>query len=364
MQTGESIYVLHDKATSEFRYSPFFALAMSGLSRFSEDNADTIWYLINFFLLIASFVYLNKLIIRAKLKFSQMFLLYFILLAITNRTILHTFDCGQANILMLASIIIGLYYISQKQEIKGGFILALSIMIKYTPLIFIAYFLIKRRFKVALIIAAALFTYYLLPSLFIGHKTNLNYVKDSISFLTQSTILDKGTIYDYDNQSLLSAVCRFTTHRRPDFMPFYKSFNLSDAGANQAFAILALAIFILVFYRPVKTSANQAIDIIDWAQLSICVVLFNLNAWHHNYVLLIMAYFIIIYYLIRANFKDTAILTLLIISFLLSLFTIKGFISKSFSHRADFYSPHVFSALLAFFALHKLKLNPRNKILQ
>ena len=62
LSKGENIYVLRDQKAAEFRYAPVFALLMSGLAFLNEDNADTLWYIINFCLLILSLMLLKKLV--------------------------------------------------------------------------------------------------------------------------------------------------------------------------------------------------------------------------------------------------------------------------------------------------------------
>lgn len=354
----ENIYVI-DKAqkVAEFRYAPIFAVLMSGLTRMDEGVADTIWFILNFCLLIISFICLHKLIITQNLNYKSSLILYTLTILGVLRFILHNFDSGQSNILMMSSILIGLYYISKRREVLGGAMLAFSIMVKYTPLIFIPYFLLKRKIKLSFIIITSTVAYLILPALFIGFKTNLLYLKNLIPFLTTSSILDKITILDPKNQSLLSFFYRIFTRCLNYFhAPYmiFESLKLTDTTINLIFVVSALILYIIILLKSKR--------IIDYALLLICVALFNLNAWMHNYILLSMGYFIIVHYLIKNSFKDKFVFTFWLLSYILNIITIKSLFGKTFTYKLYFYSPFVVSALFTFIALLKIRSHSHNDV--
>lgn len=359
----ENIYISRDNQTAEFRYSPLFATIMSGFALFSEKNANILWWLINYSLLIISLVLLKKITIPQRLTFGKTVLLYFLVYIATVRLIFNNLDSGQANILTLSTIIIGLYFISRKKEIIGAAILAFSVMIKYTPLIFIIYFLVKRKFKLTLAILSFVILYSFLPALFIGFKTNLEYLKNMIHFLTTSTILDPGTMYDYENQSLMSLIFRYFTTYTPDpYLPktFLGLVNLNDRSVDLLNLFINLGILAGILISPrQKNKNNPFYQNIDYALLFISLILLNLNAWMHNYIFLTMAFFITIGYLIVKGIKDKITLILVVIVHALNLLTAKELCGKSFSYCAHFYSPHTISALIMVFVLLRLKFSKK-----
>lgn len=360
----ENIYVIKDRETSEFRYAPVFAVIMSGFALINEGMADTIWYLINFILLIITFIYLKKSVSLQTLDLRSEFILYAVSILGVIRIAFHNLNSGQSNILMFSSMVIGLYYISKKREFLGAMIFAFSIMVKYTPLIFIPYFLIRKKIKLSLVIILAIIFYLLLPSIFIGFNRNLEYIKGLMPFLTNSTILDQITILTEKNQSLLSAVYRSFTYCVAYFhappMPF-QSWNVGPAVIKTVFSNLSLILYSLVLFPPNKKGLNKNKQMyynIDYALLMICCALFNMNAWLHAFIMLSMAYFVIIYYLIKNNFKDSPVFILLIISYALNLLTTPSLLGKVLTHKIYFYSPITISALIAFAALLKIKFIP------
>lgn len=356
----ENIYVLRDKEAAEFRYAPIFAVIMSGFALFNEGTADSIWFILNFSLLVISFLCIKKLVIPQKLSYRKGVFIYALTITGVIRFILHNFDTGQSNILMMSSMLIGLYYISKNRNSLGSAIFAFSVMIKYTPLIFIPYFIFKKRLKLALTTTIFILAYLVLPSLIVGFKTNLQYLKSLAPFLTQSTIFDQMTILDPKNQSLLSFFHRIFTncilyfHAPP--MPF-QSLNLGGIYINFISALSGVLMYALILYGNKKIYSNNPKSLynIDYALLLICVALFNLNAWMHNFIMLSMAYFIIIYYLTAVEFKDGVTSILLFLSYLLNILTIKSFMGKTLAYKFHFYSPVTIQALIAFFLLCRIK---------
>ncbi|MDD2689983.1 MAG: glycosyltransferase family 87 protein [Candidatus Omnitrophica bacterium] len=364
----ENIYVLRDKEAAEFRYAPIFAVIMSGFALFNEGTADSIWFILNFSLLIISLLCIKKLVIPGRLGYKKGLFIYALTIAGVMRFILHNFDTGQSNILMISSMLIGLYYISKNRSVLGSAIFAFSVMIKYTPLIFIPYFIFKRRFKLALATIIFILIYLALPSLILGFKTNLQYLKSLVPFLTQSTIFDQMTILDPKNQSLLSFFHRIFTncilYFHAPVMPF-QSLNLKGAYINLIFVLFAALMYSLILYDRKKNYSNNPKSLynIDYALLFICVALFNLNAWVHNFILLSMAYFMLIYYLTIVKFKDSFTSILLFFSYLLNILTIKSAMGKTLAYQLHFYSPFTVQALIAFFLLLRIKFSGTKRLI-
>lgn len=362
---GENIYVIRDQEAAEFRYAPVFALIMSSFARQREDTADTVWFILNFCLLIISFILLKKLVIPEPLDYKSGVILYSLTIVGTIRFILQNFDTGQPNILIFAGILAGLYYISQKKEALGSAIFAFSCMIKYTPLIFIPYFILRRRVKLSLMITGFIIAYLVLPALFIGLQTNISYLKNLIPILANSTILEPMTILDPKNQSLLSMFQRFFTNCVRYFyappMPF-QSLDLNPGQINLLFIISAIILYALILYHPKRRKEGEAFySSIDYALLLICVILFNPNAWMHNYLLLAPGYFMMIYYLTKRRGRDWAVLILLLLSYLLNIVTLKPILGKYLAYKIHFYSPFALGALLTFLALLKIKFSENSR---
>jgi hypothetical protein len=232
---------------------------------------------------------------------------------------------------------------------------------KLTPAIFIPYLFLKRQYRAA---AAALvwiaFFLFLFPALALGIEANFNYLKRFIYFLTQSSIFHYTTILDYKNQSLLSTVYRYFTNCKaylpyaPQVMPFQR-LGLG-LPAQQVIVVLAyLALYIpLLFIRPKKTDFR-----LDYAQLLVCITLFNANAWAHHFILLLPGYFLLLESLLVKRSQDAFIWLVVVISLLLDFFTSAGIVSKPLANKFLFYSPLTLGAVLVYLGLFKLKVSQK-----
>ncbi|MFA5089402.1 MAG: glycosyltransferase family 87 protein [Candidatus Omnitrophota bacterium] len=365
---GDNIYVIKDSQVAEFRYSPLFAVIMSGLAILDEDSADSLWFTLNYLLLAVTFFFAFKLAGFFELSAGNKALFSLLALLGAGRFIFHNFDTGQANILMLASLICGLNYAKENKCLPAASLMALAVMIKYTPVIFLPYFILRKRIKLAVFFAIFIAVYLLLPAVCIGLENNASYIKNMFSFLTQSSILEKTTLLDPKNQSLLSLVhraCSYYTmlgHYSIPPMPF--KINLSDSAINMIFSVFALIMYLSILWKPKRSQFNAAKDHsfyenIDYSLLFICVILFNLNAWIHNYIFLLLPYLILIFYLIKTRFSDPIALGILLCSYLLNSLTLKACLGKAISYKAHFYSPHTFAALILFFLLLRIKFSRR-----
>lgn len=365
MLNYQKIYIKGDLEVAEYRYSPIFAVFMSGLARLNEDTADTLWYSFNFLLVILSLAILGRANIPKETNTKHRILAYALVILMISRLILINLDTGQTNILMLASILLGLYFINNRREAPGAFILGISIAIKYTPLIFIPYFIARRNFRAAAFTIAAVLTYFfILPAIFIGVERNILYLKELLPFLTQSSILDQGTMLDPKNQSLVSAIQRLFTNcasiwANAPRMPF-QNLKLSPFMLKAIPATAAILLYLSILIRRPGNKESQGQKTrylnLDYALIFICLIMYNLNAWPANFIFLTPAYFLLVWRIIEGGWpKNKLILTCLIISYLLNIATQKSLFGQDFAYKAYFYSPFTLSALVVFGALLGLK---------
>lgn len=364
----QNIYVIKDTQAAEFRYAPVFAMLVSGFALLPERAADSLWLALNFLLLVISFLLLGKLARLDGLGNRKRWLIYGLTLALVARFILNTLDSGQVNILIFWAIIYGVYFISLRKNSAGAALIAFACLIKYTPLLFIPYFLIRKKPKTALLVILFIALYLLLPALSVGLKTNFAYLKGLIPQLTSSTILEPMTILDPKNQSLYSAIQRIFTNCIMYFyapvMPF-QNLHLSPPAIKSIYLALCAMLLAAIAFLPKKLSRqkiNQQILNIDYAMLLICIVLFNLNAWMHNYMLLAFGYFIILKFIANNGRKAWGMILLLLISFALNLITLKSITNKTLAYKLHFYSPMALSALIVFVGLLKIKFNEQKEI--
>jgi hypothetical protein len=360
MLRGADIYVVKDTEAAEFRYAPVIALVMAGLAITDEKTADTIWYGFNFLLVLLIFSGLKKLILPQAGK-RETALVYFFCALGGFRFILHNLDAGQTNLLMLACIVFGLYESGRGREIRGAALLAFSAMLKYTPLIFVPYFLARKRPKLALATCAWAGIFLLLPAVFIGFGKNLYYLKGLLPQLFQSSILEKLTLIHGKNQSLFSAIYRLFTpcveYFHAPHMPFER-WQISPQAIISIYLFFAGLLYLTILYLPKKARKNPVFCLYDYAMLLICVALFNLNAWKPSFVMLLAGFFLLSAQLIRQGFQDRITLGGLVTCYILNIITLNSLLGRGLAARLYYYSPLTISALICFFLLLRLRNKP------
>ncbi|MFC1675214.1 glycosyltransferase family 87 protein, partial [Candidatus Omnitrophota bacterium] len=148
----QDIYIPEDQEHAEFKYSSLFALFMVPFALFPERAADALWYLLQFSLLFFIFAWAKELVCSNSLVGKKLYLFYALSFLAMARFIFLNLDLGQPNILMLALLLLGFRYYLRKNDLACGLLIGLAVMVKYTPLLIIPYFLYKKRIRLALLI--------------------------------------------------------------------------------------------------------------------------------------------------------------------------------------------------------------------
>jgi len=343
---GKNIYVREIEEITPYKYSPVFAVFMSGLSIVNRKASASIFFILNLIFVFFIFKLSRKMIFFRGITTNKELLLLALVLIINSRFILNCLDSGQVGILISFLLILGLFLLSLGKYWKAAFLIGFSIMIKYMPFLFVIYFLLKRNFKVGGLILFSMASYCLIPAIFIGFKSNLLYLNEWIPYIT-STSLDQGSMITSKNHSLWTLPLRL--------FPNISSFNAK---------LVTVAFFIILMFFIVSRSRNASKgggkiclfhNCLDYAMIFILIPLFNPNAWLHNFVILIFPYMAAVYYLFVKGFKDKIVLFLVFSSFILSSVGSRSLAGDNLQTILDYLFLVPVGALLLFAALAKIK---------
>ncbi len=344
----EDIYSRPDMAIGPFKYSPMFAMLLFPLSLFSQKAASLIFFTGNFIALIFIVIFSRKLIVKDKISYRRGVFLYVASVLCTFRFILQVFDSGQVGIIILALVVGGLYFLNKNKNVFGAALIGLSAMFKYTSLIFLPFFFFKKKKKIVILIMIFILLYCLIPAVYVGVNTHIEYLKKWFPSIT-STSLDKGSWYDYKNQSIYSLVLRFFSAASP-----YK-ISVANLTFDQSMAIsffLVTIIYSLIIFPKTKDGFYNPVE---YSLLFICTALFNPNAWMHNFVIHIFVYMTLFYYLIRVNFKDKISLTGVVVSFVLMSLMSESIVGNSLENISEELSCVTIGTMILVFVLLRLK---------
>ena len=92
---GKNIYVRETEEITPYKYSPVFAVFMSGLSTGSRRVSASIFFILNLIFVFFIFKLARKMIFFREITPNKEFLLLALVLIINSRFILHCLDSGQ-----------------------------------------------------------------------------------------------------------------------------------------------------------------------------------------------------------------------------------------------------------------------------
>ncbi len=232
---GETLYRPSDGHLQN-KYSPFSAVLFSLFTFVPYETAKILWYYLEWIFLAGAF-YLSLRLLPVRNK-SAIFLIGFSLL-ILAKFIGREFELGQINTLIIFLLVLSLGRSLAGDEAKGGLAYGFSLFFKPYALIFLPYFLLKKKFRLVALGVVTLLFGLLLPAAFYGFRGNLMVLKEWVSTLSNSTpaLLTAG-----DNASLYAFILK----------------HINAGSRTLADLLILLVVFFLVyiFLKMIKTGGR------------------------------------------------------------------------------------------------------------
>ena len=239
------VYIPHT-GIEEFKYSPFFALCFSPLTLMTKTTALYVWTILNIFFFYGIFFLLYKLK-QISFNCSKDLLIILCLFALTGRFIFANFKLGQVNALLCFLMVLTMYLEINKKYFWAALVLAFSLMIKFFPLLFVFYFLLRGRFKLLTYTFLMVVVFLFLPSIYTGFSLNGQYLHDWFALLKSTPPI---LLYAVKNYSFLSFFSWFFVARHEPYYIFdyeYITKGLVPA-VYYAWGISCFVLFFAYFY--------------------------------------------------------------------------------------------------------------------
>jgi hypothetical protein len=309
MRAGENLYQKKD-GHYMFKYLPSSALFYIPLSFLRLNVAKAIWYILVVFS-IFSLVYISYRILPPRTG-KPYYLLVFTPLILV-RYFLREIQLGQINAVVGMVLLFMVWFlISEKDkklsrsEIWAGVLWGLALSLKPHSLIFLPYFLIKKKWKALMsglgFLSLALF----ITSLFYGFQGYTAVLKEWIATLSRST---PGLFTSQDNISFVALFMKWTGER------------------NLALVLAGAAVILLAFLMLAVVLRGRGLDrapVLECSVLLILIPLVSPLGW--DYTLLVSALGVMI--LIQNFFEFSKVWrAVLVVNFFIiafSLFDILG----------------------------------------
>ncbi len=268
---GEMLYQVSD-GHLQFKYFPASAVIFSVLTLFPFEMAKMLWYFLELTLLFLCLTIAYDLLPeKHKKKGSMVALTFLVLLKFVGREM----ELGQINILMAFLLIMMVKALVESKEWQAGLLWGFSLIFKPYALVFLPYFILKKKIKAVASGIGILAMGLVLTVFFYGFRQSFFVLKEWQRTLSLST---PSLLDHYDNSSV--------------FAFFLKNL---PADKNELAWILSLCtaillgIFLLwIMYSGKKLRVTQP-EVLESSFLFIMIPFFSPLSWYYNYLYAIPA---------------------------------------------------------------------------
>ena len=347
----ENLYNFAD-AHYLYKYSPSFALLIAPVGLFPFSTAKVMW-IIGMCICLLLIMRWSKWMIMGDR--SPPAYLYLLTLLFTSKFWVREMWLGQTDLLMLVFIFLFISCTDRGKGLWGGLFLALAVIIKPTPLIFVPYLLYRGRFKPVVSLVMASMVLVLLPSIVYGISGNIALLSGWKNVMSVSS---PPLLASDVNQSLFGFFYRFLTAT-----PFQVNvMNLSYTLVNALIYAVASGLFLFLLFLNrrsglVQNGLANSKECIEYSLLLIFMTLFSPLGWFQNYCSSILAFMLLIYYVLSTRFRDRFVSLLLLTSFVLVDLINFELVGRRINDLSLYLSFIVFGIFLVIICLSKLRLS-------
>jgi len=174
---------LYASGVRGYIYPPLLAFLFMPLTAFSVQTAAWIMLVVNLGLgLMCAWVLAGETLRRFDVEATTTRVAVVAALAtlFAATRLRSEFQMWQTNILLMAALVLALRFLDGRPRL-AGLLLGLAFDIKYLPIVFLPYLLLRRRFVAALWFCIGIVAFALAPALVAGWSTNLHYWAQALS---------------------------------------------------------------------------------------------------------------------------------------------------------------------------------------
>jgi hypothetical protein len=220
---GTDLYEVRNQRGWAYVYPPPFAILMAPLAKLSVFSGALLWYSLSVALLAWTVVMCARMVRQAAGAKVDTFWLITVPLLLLLVWILSGLTRGQASVLMCWLVLAAVYWERDGRDLRAGACLAGAVILKAFPVVMLAYFVWRRKWRFVLATLVALLVGLLVfPAAVFGWQKNLTYLREWTQkvALASETVESERTSTDLNeqllswqklrNQSLTAALWRIT----------------------------------------------------------------------------------------------------------------------------------------------------------
>jgi hypothetical protein len=339
MVAGEDIYTTTSRPINQggsyYLYSPLFAFLFIPFTFLPIAIGAVAWCLLNVFLIYWSTKAFYEVITGTPfqaLPLDSRWIVGIVPVLLTLRFLIYHLDYGQANILVMAIMILGLRFIRSggASTYLGGAMAGASIAIKLVTAPFALWFVLERNLRVLVGLMLGIVLSLLLPASILGFGKNWSYLRSWVQIVFPYPDLSRFPLNFSANVSLQAELHRFFS-----YVPAFKYngqeyyFTIFQAQASSiriAERFTSLAILgAIVFYRARFRKSAEIVSRWGGVALTFALIpIFTPTAQQHYFVFLLPSYVYVVYVWHRLRLADRWFRGLVIASFVVASLTTDG----------------------------------------
>lgn len=344
-----------------FTYPPAFALAMVPFSFLSNGMWNVAWYIVTLGATIISYRLAEALALRlvpGPWPERELIFLRVGSLLLSLKFILVVYENQAYDLVVLPLILSGLLCLIDKRNLAAAVLLAVAAALKATPILFLPYLLLRRRFAAAAAFMAVLAGVSFLPDLFFTPQgSSSGYFMTWFNNIASGALIEdpakaKNAFWagpNAHNHSIHGSIARLV-----DGTSFQADFPLILHAAQLLFVVLIGLLLVLSIRREDTIPAEGSLVIIAMLMLS------PMTSRSH-YVNLLLPYTVLMAYWLRDQRTKTFGTVVLGISFLLATATSNDLVGRAFSEWA-FRTSHIEIGTLILIAYLAVVVWPREGV--
>lgn len=283
--------------------SAFFYAVMSLFTPFALWFSSLLWGIANVAFYLWSIVVMND--ILRKTQPHRQNLNTFLSPVLTLALFATNIHMGQSNLIILLCILVSMFYLYLNKHVKSALFLAFAIAYKTTPLFFVFYLVLKRKFKAAAYtLVFTLLFLVVVPMFFYTPQKSLDFFRswsDMViePFFSGGEVKSTNTGYYHTNQSMDAFLGRhFTSYGIEKYGRAHKVLDipvLSDSQAHSVGIIIKLLIIGILALIAVRTKNIQSrLFPFEFSLFLTAILFISPSSWPSHYILVLPAYMVAI----------------------------------------------------------------------
>ncbi|TGM79276.1 DUF2029 domain-containing protein [Leptospira levettii] len=337
--------------TATYIYPPVFSFLLIPITYLSETKAALVFEIVSWisFIILIYLLFQNKEVNLQKTKYPYLILILTILF--NFRFIESHIQNNQVGILLILLVLISILV---KNHFLGGFLLALAVSIKITPLVFLFVFVYEKKYSRIFWFLIGLVLWNALPLVYQWDYT----IQMSKEWMTEilGNALNNPLLRSWkNNQSLSSTLAKYFVSgadfiNQPTYGLPFLNLSVSVLKLIQLLFIFMYGIPLLLLWR----KPNQKWTIISL--LFLISALFSGISWIHSYIICLIP----VYFILNKVFStqmETKELYILILILCLPIFSHRTFVGQKVESFLSMFSILFYSTSMLYFYIVRFVLN-------